>query len=418
MQLFTRYNRINILVMGIVFLLFSISLFFVLNFVLVRELDKDLLIAKSRIQSYTDQYHSLPKDTIINGIHITYELTSQQITPSNFQLVEQYDPIEKQMHNFRKLVYFLRNGQNIYKVRLSIDLERRNHLSRVIAIITILSILIIILALLLTNRIVLKKLWQPFYDAMAVMENFKIGSDQNIEFPKTRVDEFAFMIQNLELSTKKAKEEYHILKQFTENTSHELQTPLAIIRSKLDLLIQDEELTEKQSIIIKSAYTSLKKLSKLNQSLLLLAKIENKQFKKTRYLNLIVLLEEKLEQFHELLKNNNISVTTTFKKKAWINVNTELTDILINNLVSNAIKHNIPGGSITIELDENQLIIANKGQASPLNPNLLFSRFYKESQQGQGVGLGLFICFQICEASGIKIHYEYKEQYHVFTLVW
>jgi len=410
----------NILVMGIVFLLFSCSFFFVLNFVLVREVDKELIVVKSKLQTYTDQNHSLYKDRQLNDVQITYELTKQQITPTAFQLVEEYDPKEKRVHNFRKLVYFLQVGENTYKVRLSIDLQRINHVSRLIAVITVLSILIIITASLIINRIVLRKLWQPFYDALSTMKNFKLGSVQTLEFPKTNIDEFAFMIENLESSTQKAKEEYYVLKQFTENASHELQTPLAIIRSKLDLLIQDVDLSEKQSVIIKSAYMALKKLSKLNQSLLLLAKIENQQFRETENINLIVIIEEKLEQFHELWKGNDFVVTTTLNNNAVVNMNSELADILINNLLSNAIKYNLQGGTIKIELEKNQLIISNTGQPIPLNRDRLFSRFYKESQQGQGIGLGLglFISYQICEISGIKINYDYKEKFHVFTVIW
>lgn len=418
MQLFAKYNRVNILIMGIVFLLFSGSFFFVLNFVLVKELDKDLIVVKNKLQTYTEQNHSLYKDKQMNDVQIAYELTNEQAIPQNFQLVEQYDSQEKRVHNFRKLVYFLRVGQNNYKVRLSIDLQRINHLSRMAAVITVLGILIIIMASLIINRIVLHKLWQPFYEALNTMKNFKLGSTQTVEFPKTNIDEFAFMIQNLELSTQKVKEEYYILKQFTENASHELQTPLAIIRSKLDLLIQDEDLSEKQSIIIKSAYLSLKRLSKLNKSLLLLAKIENQQFKDTENVSLIVMIEEKLEQFHELLKNNDFVVSVILNNNGAIHINPVLADILISNLLSNAIKYNIPGGTIKIELGINKLIFSNTGQAWPLNQELIFKRFYRESKQGQGIGLGLFISYQICELSGIKIQYKYNEKLHVFTLDW
>jgi signal transduction histidine kinase len=162
------------------------------------------------------------------------------------------------------------------------------------------------------------------------------------------------MNQTLEKTTSQARREYSLLKEFTENASHEMQTPLAIIRSKLDLLIQDENLSEDQSKTMQSAYSAIEKLSRLNQSLLLLAKIENNQFAETTNIDLKQKIEEKLDAFHELWQNQNISVSSSLKD-ATVDLNSELTEILLNNLLSNATRHNFSNGSIRIILNEKQL---------------------------------------------------------------
>jgi signal transduction histidine kinase len=195
-----------------------------------------------------------------------------------------------------------------------------------------------------------------------------------------------------------------------------MQTPLAIIRSKLDLFIQHENLSEDQSKTMQSAYMAVEKLSRLNQSLLLLAKIENNQFAETSPVNFKQKLEEKTEDFHELWRSQNISVDTSLTD-VLVNMNNELADILLNNLLSNATRHNFSGGFIKIELTRRQLKITNSSVQSQLDPERLFSRFYKQNENGKN-GLGLSIIKQICDISGFKIAYFFNNESHSFILAW
>jgi K+-sensing histidine kinase KdpD len=196
-----------------------------------------------------------------------------------------------------------------------------------------------------------------------------------------------------------------------------MQTPLAIIRSKLDLLIQDENLSEDQSKTMQSAYTAIEKLSRLNQSLLLLAKIENNQYADTSRINLKDRIAEKLDAFHELWQNQNISVTSTLKD-ATINLNTELADILLNNLFSNATRHNFSNGTIDVALEEKQLKISNSSHENELNSRQMFLRFFSQDRKSRYNGLGLSIIKQICDVSGISIQYLFSGNEHRFILTW
>src|SRR5437773_5689002 len=150
-----------------------------------------------------------------------------------------------------------------------------------------------------------------------------------------------------------------------------MQTPLAIIRSKLDLLIQGENLFEEQTKTIQSAYQAIEKLARLNQSLLLLAKIENNQFAETSSVDLRQKIEEKIDAFKELWQNQNISVITSLKDVS-VKMNVELADILLNNLLSNATRHNFPQGSIKIELSNEDLKITNTSTQKELDKQRLF----------------------------------------------
>jgi signal transduction histidine kinase len=284
------------------------------------------------------------------------------------------------------------------------SLEGTDDLANSILLISLATILLIMGASLIINRVLLKRLWQPFYNSLDVLRNFRVDKKQSLDFPSTQIDEFTFMNQTIQKTTNQAQQEYSLLKEFTENASHEMQTPLAIIRSKLDLLIQDENLSEGQSKTMQSAYSAIEKLSRLNQSLLLLAKIENNQFAETTNINLKQKLEEKLDAFHELWQNQNISVSSSLGD-ATVSLNNELTDILLNNLLSNATRHNFSNGSIKIVLKEKTLEISNSSKEKELNSKQMFLRFFSQDKKSRYNGLGLSIIKQICDVSGFTIRY-------------
>jgi signal transduction histidine kinase len=241
-----------------------------------------------------------------------------------------------------------------------------------------------------------------------------VDKNQAIDFPANQVDEFTFMNETVQKATNQARHDYVILKEFTENASHEMQTPLAIIRSKLDLFIQNENLSEDQSKTMQSAYLAVERLSRLNSSLLLLAKIGNNQYAETSPINFKQKLEEKIEAFHELWQSQNISVNASLTD-ASVTMNQELADILLNNLLSNATRHNFTGGSITIDLNPKQLRITNSSLQKDLNSPYLFSRFYKQDGKGNN-GLGLSIIKQICDISGLEIQYVFENSKHSFVI--
>jgi signal transduction histidine kinase len=417
MKLFARYSRINLVVMVGIFLLSGVVFYWLVNLVLVREMDADLLGVEGRIRDYAQQYHSFPQAFSLDEARISYRLTDLHERTRRFERVVLYSDREKKMHNFRQLSFQMQCGNSWYEVTIVKPLEGLHHLSRVILIVSLSAIFIIIISSILINRLVLSRLWRPFYDTIHAISNFKLGSTSSIRFPETTIEEFAFMNESLKQATEKAEKDYHLLKEFTENASHELQTPLSIIRAKLDLLIQDHRLSQEQSEITRSAYGAVKKLSRLSQSLLLLAKIENRQFSNIETIDLNEKIEEKVAQFQELWQNRGISIEYNLQK-ADIRANGELIDVLLNNLLSNASNHNVTKGSIGIELIPNRLVVSNTGVNTPLDSNRLYQRFYKGAQHTSRNGLGLSIVKQICEVSSIATGYQFNKDRHIFTLTW
>ena len=413
MKLFTKYTRVNLLATIIIFLLSVVAFYFAIRFIVIDQVDNDLRIEEREIETYVKEHNALPEPIPVKDQKISYSLTGDQSHKRRFTTIT----IKGERDSFRILQFAIMVNEKNYLATVAKSLEGTDDLANSILLISLATILLIMGASLIINRVLLKRLWQPFYNSLDVLRNFRVDKKQSLDFPSTQIDEFTFMNQTIQKTTNQAQQEYSLLKEFTENASHEMQTPLAIIRSKLDLLIQDENLSEGQSKTMQSAYSAIEKLSRLNQSLLLLAKIENNQFAETTNINLKQKLEEKLDAFHELWQNQNISVSSSLGD-ATVSLNNELTDILLNNLLSNATRHNFSNGSIKIVLKEKTLEISNSSKEKELNSKQMFLRFFSQDKKSRYNGLGLSIIKQICDVSGFTIRYLFTGNEHRFVLSW
>jgi len=417
MKLFTRYNRINLFATVTVFLLSGIAFYFLLNYVLIDQVDEDLKIEQHEIETYAAKYGHLPEIIKVKDQHITYTAVNSNGGKKAFSTVRMFDEPEKERDIVRQLMFYIEPGGQWYRVTVSKSLEGTDNLLQSIVTITLITILLILAMAFLINRLVLRKLWQPFYETLSAMRGFDLGKKEQLVFPATTIDEFIVMNDTLKQATAKAEKDYLYLKEFTENASHELQTPLAIIQSKLDVLIQDEQLTEPQSRAVQAAYEAIQRLSRLNQGLLLLTKIENGQYADTAAINIAQKISEKIIQFDEMIAAKNITVTKTLDESVNIKMNPVLADILLNNLFSNAIKYNLQGGKIDIIADQGIIEISNSGAATELDAGRIFRRFAKSGQAKDGIGLGLAIVRQAAEVSGLEARYLYEDQQHRFLLV-
>jgi len=416
MKLFTRYNRVNLLATIIIFLFASAAFYFLLRYILVSQVNEDLRIEQHEIETYVKEHNVLPEPVPVKDQEINYVRVKEFAPKRKFSTVEMLDSSEHEKNAYKILVFdIIVNGQ-IFQATVAKSLERTEGLIKSILLITSITILLILITAVVINRILLKRLWKPFYSTMDIVKNFRIDKKHGLHFPAATIDEFAFMNKTLEETTRQASKDYSLLKEFTENASHEMQTPLAIIRSKLDLFIQHENLSDEQTKTMQSAYQAVEKLSGLNQSLLLLAKIENNQYTETQPVNFKQKLEDKVSAFNELWQGQHISVSTSLADVS-VNMNGELADILFNNLLSNATRYNFQGGFIKIELTNEHLKITNSSRQARLDPERLFSRFYRNDEQGKN-GLGLSIVKQICGISKIRIEYLFDQNTHSFLLSW
>ncbi|MGV3585389.1 MAG: sensor histidine kinase [Adhaeribacter sp.] len=271
----------------------------------------------------------------------------------------------------------------------------------------------LIASILVLNNILLKRIWQPFYKLLQRLQEFRLEEPTQLVAEPTQVAEFKLLNSTIEKLLQKNIETYTSQKVFIENAAHELQTPLAISLNKLELLAESQNLQEDQLTQIGAVMQNLERLTRLNKSLLLLSKIENKQFGPVEEVNINEAIQKVVADFADQATYRNITVQVQEAAICQQKLNPDLALILIMNLIKNAIMHNVPGGVVNISIDENSFVIQNSGKPEPLNSQKLFNRFYKNTDSPGSTGLGLAIAKAIADLYQFRITYEYQQLHQI-----
>lgn len=320
---------------------------------------------------------------------------------------------ETERYRCLKKVVYINKKPFLFTVETNI--EESHETVAAIASITVIFFIIIVFGLLFLNKKLSTSVWKPFRNTLDYLKTFNLNHQTKIEFDSTDITEFEELNQSLTKLIAHNISAFKTQKEFTENASHELQTPLAILKNKLDLLLQDKDLTEKQYQIAEEMNKALTRSSRINKNLLLLAKINNSQFDNSEIIQLNELLHQSLEILQEHFEQKNISVNKHISSDIKVNGNSSLTEVLINNLILNAIRHTPFGGTISVKLTDSVFEVANSG-IEKLNTDLLFKRFSKLSTDNNGSGLGLAIIKEICTFQNWTVDYRFENNMHIFSI--
>ncbi|WP_276681054.1 sensor histidine kinase [Empedobacter brevis] len=275
----------------------------------------------------------------------------------------------------------------------------------------------ILISILLINHFGLRKAFKPFDQIISQLRKYEVGNKEKPIYVMTNVKEFSFLQNEIQRMINRNDEVFNSQKLFIENASHELQTPLTIAMNKLDLLIEESDLGEKEMLSLVDTKQTLWRMVNLNKSLLMLSRIENNQYKNNEEVNFTRLTKDLLEDYESILEAAEIKVKTNFKTDFMIGFNLDLARILISNLIRNAIKHNNEEKLIQIELDSNQFMISNTGKNYSLDTNVIYNRFYKQGTSEGNNGLGLSIVETIIKnQQKLKLNYRYEAPFHQFVL--
>lgn len=275
----------------------------------------------------------------------------------------------------------------------------------------------LIISIVLINNLLLRKIWNPFYLLLGQLKQFRLHKETGIAVPVTKIDEFNKLNDAVKLMIKNAVEAYSNQKQFIENASHELQTPLAISINKLELMAEKEQ-AQASVDQIASVIETLERLTRLNKSLLLLSKIENRQFDDKEPVDINALCRQLFHEFDDFAAFKTVSLHVLEHEQLTIETDKGFASILISNLLKNAILHNIPNGTVDLELYSKQLVISNTGADNALDEEKIFERFHKNSPEKNTTGLGLAIVKAIAGLYHIHVQYNYTGNRHVIQLTF
>jgi signal transduction histidine kinase len=392
----------------------AVIYFFAINHIARKQLDRDLTEEIEEVLDYVNTNGQLPKQVEFDEDQTVFIKTNKQNIQTRYFDTVYNNPKERKTEAGRAVSGLISLKGQHYIVIITVSRESTEYLVQIIGAITLALMAGLLLILFITNRYILNGLWRPFYDTLNALKAFNISDNKSFHLKNNKVDEFNDLNKVVETMSSLAKNDYRHLKHFTENASHEMLTPLAVITAKLDTLIQDETLKPEQFDQIKDIYSAAGKLSRLNQSLLLLVKIENNLVDDAELLSLGGLISQKIRQFNELIVNKNLQVSAFLDEKQIL-VSRYLVDILLNNLFSNAIRHNNDYGNLIITLTKDKLIFQNTGIEKPLDAETLFERFQK-GKTSEGTGLGLTIVKNICNLYHWDICYSFENGLHTFEI--
>lgn len=327
-----------------------------------------------------------------------------------------YVPANKEQEPMRLLSTAFQAGDHFYTLKVWSSVVEQDDLITDLFWAMVWLYVVLIVSVIIINNFALKRLWRPFYQILGQLKAYRIEKNEPLAALKTRTAEFAALKKAADSLTEHAREVFNSQKQFTENAAHELQTPLAVLTNKIELLLEKGDLDEHTAAELTAILSIIHQLKQLNKSLLLLSKIENKQFIENKKISLGQLCHEVLENLEPYATYKNVQVSFQQKQAVDIDMNSILAHVLVSNLIKNAIFHNKESGQVSITLTANRLTIANSGVKSPLDSEAIFKRFFKGSTSHRSTGLGLSIVAAIVKVYQLTIRYYYADEMHHFEV--
>ena len=274
----------------------------------------------------------------------------------------------------------------------------------------------LLVAILLINIWVFRRSMRPFYRLVDWLDHSRLGKKNvPLENP-THTTEFRKLNEAVMRYATHSEEVFEQQKQFIGNASHELQTPLAICQNRLEMLMEDETLSELQMEEILKTYQTLEYVSKLNKSLLLLSKIDSSQFVETSEVCINEVLHRYVDDYCEVYDYRGIRLTVEEKGEFRIRMNETLAVVLVTNLLKNAFVHNIDKGEIRIVITSSGIRFGNTGNGEPLDGKRIFERFYQGKKKEGSTGLGLAIVDAVCRQYQLRVSYSAVDGMHCFEV--
>ncbi len=409
------------------FIVFALSIptyFLLVDWIWLKELDENNELIAQRIENeFNDQ--QISNEKLEEGIQFwneiqplsKIELAFQPLKKDSIYTIHRQNPYieKKSIDRFRGLITNIKINNQNYTINVETNVEESEETVVYIAVASFFLFLILVVGFWILNKRISQKLWKPFKDTLQKLKSFELNNHTKIQFLETDIAEFRELNMALDKLLQHSISTYKSQKEFTENASHELQTPIAIIKNKLDVLLQDKSLTNKQYDTIEEINLTLSRMSRINKNLLLLAKIENRQFQDVQEFYLSEIVENPIIELEDFITDKNIEIKAELSDNPKLKSNHALAEMLISNLLRNAVRYSESGSAVTVKSTNNKLIISNNGNQA-LDKTVLFDRFKKISSESKGSGLGLAIVKEICNNNGWQIDYEFENNQHHFIL--
>ena len=421
MKLTTHAIRSLIAPLTLIFSLWAIVFYLILSDELIDEVDDQLEVYSEHILRRYLAGEALPDST--DGSNNTYYLRQVSTTEANIEHGVEYEfkniyiASRREEEPARVMhTLFERNDGTCWKLTVMTPVYERNEVISTILVLTFSLLAVMLIAIIAIFTWVFVRHTRPLYRVLHYLDTYKIGRKQLLD---TNIDvtEFQHLGESVNACINRIEEVYERERRFIGDAAHELQTPLAVCQNRIEMMLEDENLTEQQAIELAKMQQTIGELIRLNRTLLFLSKIENNQFIDTKEVDINNKVRHQTEMLAEIYASKGIMVNI-YEQERWVcTANDELLTALVSNLLRNAYLHNAEGGSIDVYIKEGVLSIANTGGAESLDTDRLFDRFYKTHHgKRNSNGLGLSIVKAICDVSGLHIRYSFEGGKHIFVV--
>ncbi|MDD2550550.1 MAG: HAMP domain-containing sensor histidine kinase [Bacteroidales bacterium] len=276
----------------------------------------------------------------------------------------------------------------------------------------------VVLALMLTLFSIFLSgfLFRPFHQLLGLMSRYKIGDNIKLPKVKTSTSEFIKMQMLVQNMICRIEGDYKKLKEYTENMAHEMQTPLAIIRSKTEVFMADEELMNQYASAVKVIYDESTHLSNLGSTLNLLTKIENGEYNRVEDIKTYSIIQKHIETVKEMFDMKHIQLELDFDENHTLSLDPLLFDVMLKNLFKNALRYTPAKHHVRISTSNGNLSISNYGEPLSFDSSKIFNRFIRSQNDTTSLGLGLALVKKICDLNHLNITYDFADHHHTFTI--
>lgn len=410
MSLFHVIRRYLLITLLFIIVLGCASTFFIFNTFIHQSTDQILYEYKDRVENYVKLNDTL---TIINSSVFKPNRIEERFVGDSdnynlgFKDTLLYSEATGDFQPYRQLYFEVKYKQQKHLITLNQPTIVLDDLLYIIVGLLVLIFVLFGIFIYLIDFYLKRKAWSPFYNTMNALQNYDLGIGEELDLSDSGIKEFNELNNVLNKMVRKINADYENVKTFSEDISHEMQTPLAIVQSKLEILRQRKSEDKDALLSISAISKAISRLSKLNKSLLLLTKIRNDQFQDVEEVNIAAVINNYIEGLEELIEAKSI-ISTLDLSDCYLYMNIHLAEFLISNLISNAIRHNVEGGYIKVNLDDQKLLIENTCDVVNKIPHNLFERMVSKNTE-DSTGLGMSIIKSICDKYSFKIDYSYPE---------
>jgi len=408
MKLLTKTSLNFISVSVLFFLVGSVVMYFSVRNIIQQDLQEQLLEEQSNF-IYTASEKKIKE--LSSELVFVHEI--QKNTPSLFS--DSVLIVNDKYVLYRKLQFSYLKDDQYYRISILKPQSQSDMLIMKIVIMNVGFAMLFFLIVFFVNRSAIRNALKVFYSTIHKLEGFQVNKAQTLTLDTAQVEEIKQLNTVFEKMSEQIRNDFEVQKEYTENVTHELQTPLSVISTKVDELMQADNLTKEQMEQLALLMEATNRLSKINKSLIFLTKIDNRFYTEKTNILLNDLINEKLDVFKEVIKEKSIQVEVKLIDSIHVHMDKYLAETMVVNLLKNSILHNQQDGKLQITLSNHSLVITNSGEYLSFPDSDIFKRFSRSAHSKKSLGIGLSIVKRICDLYNFNINYQFSKE-HIFTL--